>query len=60
MDNFLYIKNIETENDVVKAINSLNDFKVWLESETFTKISEKNMNRIDQMYINLQILHMEV
>ena len=60
MDNFLYIKNIETENDAIKAINSLNDFKVWLESESFTKISEKNMNRIDQMYINLQILHMEV
>ena len=60
MDSFLYIKNIETENDAIKAINSLNDFKVWLESESFTKISEKNMNRIDQMYINLQILHMEV
>ena len=60
MDNFLYVENIETENDIIKACNSLNGFKVWLESKSFAKISEKNMNKIDQMYINLQILHMKV
>ena len=59
MDNFYYIKKIETENDVIKACNSLNDFKIWLEGENFSKISERNMNKIDQMYINLQISHME-
>lgn len=60
MDNFLYVKDIQTENDCVKAINSLNTFKGWLQNQKFQKITEKNLNRIDQMYINIQILNMEV
>lgn len=58
MDNFLYVKDVETENDFIKAYNSLNGFKQWLQNEKFTKISQNNMSRIDEMYINIQLLHM--
>lgn len=57
MENFLYVEDIKTENDIIKACNSLNEFKKWLENENFTKISQKKMNDIDQKYINIQLLH---
>ena len=60
MDNFLYVEKIENENDFIKACNSIDAFKQYLQSQTFPKISEKNMHRIDDMYINIQILHMKV
>lgn len=60
MDNFLYVKEIKDENDFIKAYNSINTFKQWLQEQKFPKISEKNMHRINDMYVNLQILHMQV
>lgn len=60
MDNFLYVREIENENDFIKACNSINTFKQWLQEQKFPKISEKNMHRINDMYVNLQILHMQV
>ena len=60
MDNFLYVRDIENENDFIKACNAINTFKQWLQEQKFAKISEKNMNRINDMYVNLQILHMKV
>ena len=50
----------EAENDFIKACNAINTFKQWLQEQKFAKISEKNMNRINDMYVNLQILHMKV
>lgn len=58
-EEFTYIK-IENENDFIKACNQLDIFKQELQKETFSKISEKNMNQLDDMYINLQISHMKV
>jgi len=60
MDNFLYVKDIETESDCIKACNSINAFKQWLKEQKFSKISEKNINRINDMYVNIQILNMKV
>ena len=60
MDNFVYVEEINNENDFILAYNSLNSFKEWLQEQKFVKISEKNINRIDSMYINIQILNMEV
>lgn len=60
MDNFLYVRDIENKNDFIKACNAINTFKQWLQEQKFAKISEKNMNRINDMYVNLQILHMKV
>lgn len=58
-EDFTYVK-IENENDFIKACNQLDVFKQELQEENFPKISEKNMNRIDEMYTNLQILHIKV
>jgi hypothetical protein len=60
LDPFVYVNEVKDKKDFVAACNSLDEFRQWLQNQTFAKISEKNMNRIDQMYINLQILHMEV
>lgn len=60
MENFLYVKEIESENDFIKACNAINTFKQWLQEQKFPKISEKNIHRINDMYVNLQILHMKV
>jgi hypothetical protein len=60
LDPFVYVNEVKDTKDFVAACNSLDEFRQWLQNQTFAKISEKNMNRIDQMYINLQILHMEV
>ena len=59
-DSFVYVDEVKDKKDFVAACNSLDEFRQWLQNQSFTKISEKDMNRIDQMYINLQILHMEV
>lgn len=55
-EDFTYIK-IENENDFINVCNQLNYFKQKLQEKTFSKISEKNMNQLDDMYINLQISH---
>lgn len=60
MDDWTYVKTIDNENDFILAYNQLNKFKQDLQQENFPKISEKDMHRIDEMYINIQILHMEV
>lgn len=60
MQDFYYVKDIDNENDFIKACNSLNVFKQWLQSQSFAKISEKNINCIDQMYIKIQISYMKI
>lgn len=57
MDNFLYVQKIENESDFVDAYNSLNSFKEWLQDQKFEKISEKNINAINDMYVEIQIAH---
>lgn len=60
MNNFVYVNEINNENDFILAYNSLNGFKEWLQGQNFAKISEKNLNCIDQKYINIQKLNIEV
>lgn len=57
---FKYVKSIDNKNDFILACNELNEFKNELQAKTFSKISEKNMHRLDDMYTNLQILHIKV
>jgi len=60
MNNFIYMDEINNENDFILAHNSLNGFKEWLQGQNFAKISEKNLNCIDQKYINIQKSNIEV
>lgn len=60
MNNFVYVNEINNENDFILAYNSLNGFKEWLQEQKFIKISEKNLHCIDEKYINIQKLNIEV
>lgn len=59
-ENFTYVKEIKNNNDFIKACNQLNHFKQKLQNKNFSKISEAHIHRIDDMYTNLQILHIKV
>lgn len=59
-DSIEYVTSIDNENDFIKACNYLNKFKEYLQGETYPKISEKNMYKMDKMYIDIQISHLNI
>lgn len=60
VDGYTYIDKIESEADFISACNELNRFKEWLDGETFEKVSEKDLNRINDLYTEIQIRHMKL
>lgn len=57
---YTYIKAIKTESDFATACNELYRFKEWLEDVNFKKVSEKDLNRVNDLYMDIQIMHMKV
>ena len=57
---YTYIKKIESEADFVSACNELNKFQQWLNGINNKKVSEKDLNRINDLYMDIQIMHMKV
>lgn len=57
---YTYIKTIKTESDFVSACNELSKFQQWLNGVNFKKVSEKDLNRINDLYMDIQIMHMKV
>lgn len=57
---YVYAKKIESEADFVSACNELNRFKEWLDGEVFKKISEKDLNRINDLYVDIQKSHIKI
>lgn len=60
LDFEFYYDDIKTESDYVKVYNQLNVFEQELKGIFFKKISNKNMSRINDMYVNIQLIHMKL
>ena len=56
----IIIGEIEDKNDFISLCNNFNKFKQNLNELSFSKISEKDMNIINNMYVEIQIRYLKV